>query len=362
MDGESSGNFGSLYILLSIIFKLTSGNFLSFALSGHFSGVPCDKESVNGSLARQWDNFMSILLINDKFNPKIWTEALRALDPSLNIEIWPQVKDPAKVEFAIVWHYPQGELQRYPKLKAIQSMGAGVDHILSDPQRPSVPIARIVDPYLISEMSQYVIATTLYYARRLDFYIAAKAKKAWLPQVLKDKRIGIMGLGQLGSDAAAKLTGLGFQVSGWSRRPKSLEGAHCFSGEAQLPAFLRQSDILICLLPLTAETRGILNADLFAKLPQGAYLINAARGQHLVETDLLQALDKGQLAGASLDVFEVEPLPQDHLFWSHPKILVTPHIASVTRADSAAAQMLENYRRALSGRPLLHAVDVTVGY
>lgn len=305
---------------------------------------------------------MSILLINDKFNPKIWIEALQALDPSLTIEVWPQVADPAKVEFAIVWRYPHGELTRYPHLKAIQSMGAGVDHVLSDAQRPSVPIARIVDPYLITEMTQYVIAATLYYARRLDFYTAAKAKKTWLPQVLEDKRIGIMGLGQLGADAAAKLVNLGFHVSGWSRKPKNINGVHCFSGEAQLPEFLQQSDILICLLPLTAETRGILNAGLFAKLPHGAYLINAARGQHLVEKDLLQALDKGQLAGACLDVFEVEPLPQDHPFWSHPKVLVTPHIASVTRADSAAAQMLENYRRALSGRPLLNVVDAVVGY
>jgi glyoxylate/hydroxypyruvate reductase A len=171
-----------------------------------------------------------------------------------------------------------------------------------------------------------------------------------------------MGLGQLGKDAAKKLSYLGFPVSGWSQTPKDIEGVKCFAGDKALEDFLSQARILICMLPLTPKTKGILNHKTFAKLPAGAYIINIARGQHLIENDLLAALDSGQLGGACLDVFEVEPLPEDHPFWSHPKILVTPHISSITYPQTVAPQIIENYQRAKTGDPLLHVVDMERGY
>ena len=174
--------------------------------------------------------------------------------------------------------------------------------------------------------------------------------------------IGIMGLGQLGADAAQKLSALGFKVAGWSRRPKDIAGVNSFNGQAELVEFLSGSQILICLLPLTAETTGILNRRTFEHLPPGAYVINVARGQHLNEKDLMAALDSGQLSGACLDVFEVEPLPPDHPFWRHPQIKVTPHISSLTFSKAVAPQIIENYRRSQTGKPLLNAVDLERGY
>jgi glyoxylate/hydroxypyruvate reductase A len=175
-------------------------------------------------------------------------------------------------------------------------------------------------------------------------------------------QIGIMGLGQLGKDAAKKLAYLGFPVSGWSQTPKDIEGVTCLAGDDALDHFLSQTRILICMLPLTPKTKGILSQKTFAKLPAGAYLINIARGRHLIEKDLLTALDSGHLAGACLDVFEVEPLPEDHPFWSHPKIFITPHISSLTYPKTVAPQIIENYRRTITGNPLLHVVDVERGY
>ena len=176
------------------------------------------------------------------------------------------------------------------------------------------------------------------------------------------RRIGILGLGELGGDAARKLLALGFPVMGWSRRPKDIPGVEGFHGEAGLAAMLARSDILICLLPLTPDTRGVLNARSLGLLPRGAFLLNAARGGHVVQEDLLAALDQGQIAGAALDVFEPEPLPADHPFWAHPKVVLTPHAASITIPRSAAPQVVENIHRARAGRPLINLVDFGAGY
>jgi glyoxylate/hydroxypyruvate reductase A len=171
-----------------------------------------------------------------------------------------------------------------------------------------------------------------------------------------------MGLGHLGADAAVKLAGLGFRVSGWSRTPKSIDGVHSFVGDEALDAFLAQSDILICLLPLTAATQGILNRRTLARLPDGAYVINAARGEHLVEEDLVEALASERLAGACLDVFRTEPLPAGHPFWTHPRVTITPHVASLTFPRDVASQLVDNYRRVRAGQPPLHVVDPRRGY
>jgi glyoxylate/hydroxypyruvate reductase A len=218
---------------------------------------------------------------------------------------------------------------------------------------------------MAQSMSEYVVLGVLSYCRQFDAYRTDQSQKKWRPRIpllAADMRIGIMGLGQLGKDAALKLSYLGFPVTGWSRTPKDIEGVKCLAGEEALDDFLSQTRILICMLPLTPKTRGILNQKTFDKLAAGAYVINMARGQHLIEKDLLAALDSGQLDGACLDVFEVEPLPEDHPFWSHPQIIITPHISSITYPRAVAPQIMDNYHRMKSGKALLHLVDVGRGY
>jgi glyoxylate/hydroxypyruvate reductase A len=307
---------------------------------------------------------MTILFIPGKFDSKHWVTALHQLDPDLSIDIWPDVKDHNAIQFAMVWTYPKGELLKYPNLKGISSLGAGVDHIFNDTERPAdVPIVRIVDKNLVRDMSQYVIWAVLNHTRSLDEYRQSQARSLWTPRALKPlPHIGIMGLGQLGSDAAVKLQSLGFSVSGWSNTLKDMPGITCFAGEKQRNAFLNETDILICLLPLTPETRHILNRKTFSQLKKGAYLINVARGGHLLEEDLVAALDNHVLSGACLDVFNTEPLPSTHPFWQHPAIKITPHISSVTDPTSAVNQIFENYRRVMAGEELLNRVDVVRGY
>ncbi len=248
---------------------------------------------------------MTMLFIPGKFNPNTWVKALHQVDPSLQIEVWPQVKKPEAIDFAAVWHYPRGELLKYPNLKCISSLGAGIDHILNDTQRPlQVPIVRVVDNLLIRDMTQYVILAVLNYIRYFEQYQAAQSRHLWTPRSpMQETNVGIMGLGQLGEDVAIKLRDLGLNVAGWTRTPKVIENVANFSGPEQLKDFLARTDILICLLPLTTETRNILNAKTFYQLRKGAYIINVARGDHIVDADLIAALDDNQLSGACLDVF-----------------------------------------------------------
>lgn len=310
---------------------------------------------------------MSLLILSDA--PKeswinTWITALRQCDPKLAIQVWPQVTEPERIEFALVWNHPRGELQKFPQLKVISSMGAGVDHLLNDPSCPRhLAIVRIVDQNLIRDMTQYIIWAVLNHARQFDFYQQSQQRKLWIRRSYANfPQIGIMGLGQLGANVALSLHGLGYTVRGWADSPKSLKGVQCFYGENQLGDFLAHSNILICLLPLTPATQGILNQQNFAQLPQDAYIINVARGAHLVEEDLLASLESGQLSGACMDVFPQEPLPQDHPFWLHPKITITPHIASMTDPVSAAKQVIENYQRMVKGQPLLNQVNLDKGY
>ena len=201
--------------------------------------------------------------------------------------------------------------------------------------------------------------------RDFDIYLAQQSAACWRPQnltVSQHYTVGIMGLGQLGAYTAERLAQIGFNVVGWSRSQKQLAGVETYAGNAQLPEFLRRANILVCLLPLTEQTRDILNRDFFEQLPRQAYLINVARGEHLVEADLLTAIDTGQIRGACLDVFRQEPLPPDHPFWRHPQIRVTPHCSSITNPASVAPQIVENYRRSQAGQPLLNQVSRSRGY
>ncbi len=307
---------------------------------------------------------MSMLLISGNFDAKSWVHAIHQVDSSIEVEVWPRIKDPKAIEFVAVWRYPRGELLKFPNLKCISSMGAGVDQILNDTQRPQgIPVVRVVDEMLTRDMTQYLVWAVLDHVRQMDAYREQQARHLWIPHgAPKNYNIGILGLGQLGTDTAIKLRDLGFSVAGWSKTAKQVDGIANFVGNKQLEDFLGRTDILICLLPLTFETKDILNLNLFKKLKRDAYLINVARGDHLVEEDLFIALQEGYLSGACLDVFQVEPLPATHAIWSHPKIKITPHIASVTNAHSAAVQLVANYRRALSDQPLLNQVDLERGY
>src|SRR5437764_2176895 len=266
----------------------------------------------------------------------------------------------------MVWNPDPGLLSSLPNLKLIVGLGAGVDHILRDPSVPKgVPIVRLVDPYMTDAMSEYVALSVLRLHRQDLDYLAQQRAGIWEEREQKnaaERPVGILGFGTLGQDAGRKLKALGFPVSGWSRTAKVIDGFQTFAGSAGLEVLLAASEILVCLLPLTAETAGILNARNFARLPAGAGLINAGRGGHLVEEDLFPALDSGQLSGAVLDVFREEPLPPDHPFWRHPRIIVTPHVAAATHPPTAAPIILDNIRRFQQGRPLLNRVDPAQGY
>ena len=309
---------------------------------------------------------MVLLYRSDSDAATLWLAELRKFIPDLEMRVFPELGDRRDIDAALVWKPQPGLLASLPNLKLIVSLGAGVDHLLADATTPrDVPIARLVDPYMTEAMSEYVLAQVLRIHRQDFAYRAQESGRVWreLQQPnAAERRVGVLGLGELGSDAARKLSVLGFRVGGWSRRERRLPGIETFHGSDGLTSLARQSDILVCLLPLTRETVGIMDAKLFAAMPKGGAVVNAARGQHLVEGDLLAALDNGQLSAAVLDVFEREPLPAEHPFWTHPKIIVTPHVAAATHAPTAAAGVAENLRRLSQGRPLINLVDTTTGY
>ena len=310
---------------------------------------------------------MAILLSTKAHTMQDWMAALLAVDPSLEIRLFPDTGNPAEIEAAVVWTaHDMMELRRYPNLKLIVSMGAGVDHLLRPPgPPPGIPVARLKDVLLTSAMAEWVLLNVLRFHRQDPEYRALQQRKEWLElsaPSTSERRIGILGIGELGSASARVLTALGFPVMGWSRSAKALHGVQTFHGADGLMAMAAQSDILICLLPLTPETRGVLNAKLLSALPRGAYVINGARGGHMVAQDMLAALDSGHIAGAALDVFEPEPLPPESPFWSHPKVFMTPHAASITIPSSVAPQVVENIHSMRAGRPLINLVDFSLGY
>lgn len=309
---------------------------------------------------------MTLLFKSDLGRYDLWVPALKRHLEGREIRLWPDLGEVQDIEYALVWDPPPGLLASLPNLKAIFSVGAGVDHIAADPERPKhLPVIRMVEEGLTAGMTEYVVMQVLYHHRDMLAYRHQAAEKIWreIPAVpAHQRRIGILGLGVLGQDAARMLVRFGFDVAGWSRTPKEIEGVTCFHGPEGLDQMLARTDILVCLLPLTPATRGILNGELFAKLPRGACLINVGRGGHQVERDLLEALDSAQLREATLDVFEEEPLPADSPLWSHPQVIVTPHIASMTMPETAAKAVGENIKRMEAGLPPLNVVDFERGY
>lgn len=308
---------------------------------------------------------MPILYAGVPEQTEAWIGSLQKLDPGLTFRVWPDWGEPADIDFIIVSGAIPGDLSIFSNAKAIQSTWAGVNALLRGKFPEGVPIARMVDRGLSANMVEYLVYQVLDALRHGRELRAGQRDAKWLELPLlwaRDFPVGILGLGTLGRDTAVKLRRLGFPVSGWSRTAKEVEGVETYSGPDQLAAFLAPLRLLICLLPLTTETEGILNASLFAGLPDGAILVNAGRGGHANEADLLAALDSGKLAYAVLDVFREEPLPLDHVFWRRRDVVITPHVASITRAGTGAEDILENYRRALAGKPLLNAVDPKRGY
>ena len=309
---------------------------------------------------------MALLFRSSVDSEARWKPQLARLMPELEIRVWPEIGDPRSIDYALVWRPEPGLLASLPNLKLILSLGAGVDHILCDPQLPrQVPIVRLVDPYMTDAMSEYVVLQVLRLHRRDLDYRAQQEAGIWRELEHKnatERRVGILGFGEMGQDAGHKLKALGFDVAFWSRTHRSVDGFAGYAGEAGLSALLARSEILVCLLPLTAETEGILSARSFSLLPKGAGLINAARGAHLVEEDVIPALASGQLSAVVLDVFCDEPLPSSHPFWRHPRIVVTPHIAALTNPPTAAPIILDNIRRFEAGLPLLNQIDPERGY
>lgn len=306
---------------------------------------------------------MSLAIISPGKNADPWIKVLKNQDPDLEVQVYPDINNPDSVEVVMLWNHPAGILSSFPNLKLISSMGAGVDHILRDKSVPeNIPVVRIVDEKLTFSMTNYVIMGVLNFHRQFTRYQQDKKQKVWdmsNPEI--DVTVGVMGVGALGGDVLEKLAFMGFDVVGFGFSEKE-DFPYPYYSKGQLHEFLKTVNVIVCLLPLTPDTEGILNIELFKLCKKGTFLINVARGKHLVEEDLILALDKGFLSGALLDVFRTEPLPKEHPFWEDERILFTPHIASVTNPSAAAPQVVDNIRRIQTNQPLNNLVIRKRGY
>jgi len=313
----------------------------------------------------------ALLLAITRWDPKLWADRFRALSPSRDIRLWPDsIGDPNDIAYACAWMAPAGVMATLPNLRAIFSLGAGVDHLLADPTLPRIPLVRIVDPDLTMRMTEYVTLHVLLHHRRQRRYDAQQQERSWIDHdqpAASEVSVGIMGLGALGRDAAAVLKRLGFKVAGWSRTPKDIPGIETFHAAGGLDAFLARTEILVVLLPHTPATDGILNLSLLRKLRRdgalgGAYLVNAGRGKLQVDADIIAALAEGALAGASLDVFPDEPLPKESPLWSHPRVIVTPHNAAASVPRMLVTNVLMQIERYEAGQGFTNLVDRDAGY
>ena len=309
---------------------------------------------------------MPTLLFRSPSDPaERWADALRREVPDLEVRVWPETGCIEDIDYALVWASPDGFLRELPALRVVFSLGAGVDHLVDGELPCGIPLVRMVDPALTEGMVEFVLYQVLRHHRHMPAYERQQAVAEWRThEQLRpgERRVGILGLGELGGACARALAGLGFDVAGFARSPRQIDGVRCFHGEEGFSAILARSDILVCLLPLTQSTRGILDAAALAQLPRGAVVINAARGPHVVDEDLLRALAEGRVGHAVLDVFDTEPLPADHPYWQHPRVTVTPHIASLTNPETGARHVAEGIRRDRIGEPPQHVVDPSRGY
>lgn len=308
----------------------------------------------------------TLLFASNIDDPAPWRALFARERPDVTFRIYPDLGDPAAITHALVWRIPDGVLDALPNLKVVFALGAGIDQIIRDPAFPrEIPLYRLVDAGLREQMTEYALYGVLNWHRGMDRYRAQQAKGEW--HMLKavhpsERTVGVMGLGVFGSDIALKLVSLGFKVVGWSRTPKALPGIESFAGAEGLDAFLARSEILVNILPLTDQTRGILGKRLFDRLPGGGALVHLGRGGHLVEADVVAALDAGRLDWAMLDVFPTEPLPPDSPLWTHPRALVTPHVAAQPVSAAAETAVLDNFDRFERGEEPIGRVDLAAGY
>jgi glyoxylate/hydroxypyruvate reductase A len=289
---------------------------------------------------------------------------LRTLQPNWLYEAWP---NSIGANYAIVWKPPKELFERNPQLKGAINYGAGVDAILSmDSVPPRIPIIRLEDVGMAQQMAEYVLYGVIHHHRHMLVYAAQQRERVWMQHEdranLQRPVVGVMGLGEMGGHVAKKIASFGYDVRGWSKSKRAVDAVKCFAGRDQFDEFLRGTNVLVCMLPLTEETRGVINAQTLAKLPRGSFLVNAGRGAHMIEADVLAALERGQLAGALLDVFETEPLPTENALWSHPNVIVTPHIAAATPHREACAQIVDKIERMERGEIVSGIVDRTIGY
>lgn len=313
---------------------------------------------------------MSVMVLVDGWDSAPWVSALRHTLPGRDIVSFPDFSDPESIEYALVWSPKSGVLNDFPNLKALFSLGAGVDHLLAIKNLPDVPIARIVDPDLTSCMSEWIVGQVLLHHRKVLQYQAFQSQAKWAElnqPSAREVHVGIMGLGELGRDSADILCRLGFTVHGWSRTPKQLPNVSCFHGTDGMEEFLTSTDVLVCLLPLTPETQGLVNGAILRKLRSngalgGPVFINAGRGKIHVEQDVLNALEDGTLKGASLDVFEVEPLPTSSALWGLPNLVITPHAASVSNPEALSRLIARQIQTFENNGTLDFLVDVNRGY
>jgi glyoxylate/hydroxypyruvate reductase A len=308
---------------------------------------------------------MSVLYISDAPRAAAWARFFAEAAPDIAFHVWPHTGPLEEIEYVVAWQAPTDLLASLPNLKVLFSSGAGVDHVDFSAVPPRVEIVRMVEPGIINGMVEYATLSVLALHRDLLDYIALQAAGAWRTiEVLpaSERTVGVMGLGVLGQAVLERLRAFGFKLRGWNRSARQIEGVKTFAGDETLAEFLGGCDILICLLPLTAQTRGVLGRSVFRALPRGAAVINVGRGGHLDQAALIEALDAGQLSRAILDVTDPEPLPPESPLWRHPRVLVTPHIASMTQPATAAPRLLENLRRHQRGEPLRDVVDRARGY
>jgi glyoxylate/hydroxypyruvate reductase A len=308
---------------------------------------------------------MTFLYKSDPVRGAEWAELFARKAPDVPFRIWPDIGDPESVRYLAAWLPPEDISELFPNLEVLFSVGAGIDQFDLSVLPPELPIVRMTEPGITAGMVEYATMAVLGLHRDLPAYIDQQRRRLWQPirvQPASKRRVGVLGLGLLGRAVLAQLSAFGFQLNGWSRSRHAIEGVDCYAGQEELPAMLAATDILVCLLPLTDETRGVLNAGLFAGLPRGASLVHVGRGPQLDSAALLSALDGGHLSAAVLDVTDPEPLPEDHPFWSHPKVMLTPHIASMTQPETAVDLVLENISRHRAGQPLIGLVNRERGY
>lgn len=316
---------------------------------------------------------MALLIITTTQRGPEFLEGAKLAGKGFDIRLWPEVGNPEEIKYALAWLPPKGVLKTLPNLELIVSVGAGVDHLLTDPELPEVPVVRYVDPDLTGRMAEYIGLQVLFHQRRMTEYQAAQAERKWtyFPEpAAHEVRVGVMGLGVMGKAALNVLKPFGYQLRGWSRTRHEIAGVTCFAGSDGLDAFLADTDILACVLPQTPQTRGILNGALLKKLSRrgrhermpGPVLINAGRGGLQVGDDIAKALEDGTLYAASLDVFEIEPLPQSSPLWRHPRVVITPHIAAESTARAITRYLVRQMRAHQKGEPLENVVDRARGY